>query len=466
MRKHLAILAVIVMFIGCSANRYMVADKYLKQENFQKALETYVKLAQTQGSFKLSKDIRALTGAMISYYSLGQFKESFSLGKRILSLDNYNSAAIFYAGMSLEQAKKYSLAKKIYRYFQAVPNSDPYHSLIKSRFTKMIEKEMEERARLAVKMEQSVGVGQAIENTLAVLYFVNMLEDPRWNSVSKGLAEMMITDFAQVDELKVIERVHLQKLLEEIELGMAGLANEETAPRMGKLLRAKNLVNGSFMVRAGRNITINSNLIDVPDKDRSGIGEFEGDINELLDLEKKIVFSTLKNLNIKLSNDDTRKIRENTTKSIAAFLAYCNGLDNYDQGSLQAALSNFQEAIKLDPKFKLALNMAEISNALIIVERGNFPAKHPEILKRRFAAAGGRRVRSGVSLQQQNITRMRLQQISQNLALGYLPGNQSRNGSSDITNNPDIFDQIDEWEEPVIILPEPPSPPNELPEFP
>ena len=214
LRVYILLLTTFLVF-DCSSNQYILADKYLEQKKYEDALNEYLRLAKRETSLKLSHDIEALTGAMICYYGLENYKTSFALSKRILSLDSFNSAAIFYAGLNLEKSEKFSLAKKIYRYYQVIKTNDPYFNLIKSRFNLMVEWEMEQRAKMALKMEESVGVGNAINNTIAILYFVNILEDPNWNSISKGLAEMMITDFSQVKKLKVVERVHLQKLLEE-----------------------------------------------------------------------------------------------------------------------------------------------------------------------------------------------------------------------------------------------------------
>ena len=465
MLRNVILILMVPIIFGCSANRYILADKYLEQKNYENALSEYIRLAKSQTSLKLSRDIEALTGAMICYYSLGNYKNSFAFSRRILSIESYNSAAIFYAGLSLEQTEKYSLAKKIYRYFQVLQSSDPYYNLIKSRFNLMVEREMEQRAKMAIKMEESVGVGNVINNTIAVLYFMNILEDPQWNSVSKGLAEMMITDFSQVKKLKVIERVHLQKLIEEMQLAMSGLADESTAPRVGKLLRAKNLVNGSFMVKAGRNLTINSDLLDISGTKQYDIKEFDGQLSEIINIEKKVVFNTLSNLGITLSNEEKNNIRKNITNSLTAFLAFCNGLDHYDLGNMEVAVTFFDQAVKEDPNFRLARNMMNNTRALVFVRQGGFQAKHKAIMKRKLASNMQRRRGRTMGLRQQNYVRNRLQQVSRNLDLGYMPGNNSRNGSSEIIEE-SIFDQLPEWTRPVELLPEPPIPPSTPPNMP
>lgn len=466
-KKYLLLIMILftLFLFACSSNQYILADKYLGQEKYEDALNEYIRLAKSSSSLKLSRDVRALIGAMISYYSIGEYNNSFALSKRILSLDSYNSSAIFYAGLNLEKREKFSLAKKIYRYYMVLQPNDPYYNLIKSRFMLMVEKEMEARAKMAIKMEESVGVGNAIENTLAVLYLVNILEDPQWNSLSKGLAEMMITDFSQVKQLKVIERVHLQKLLDEMALGMSGLADESTGPRMGKLLRAKNLVNGSFIIKAGKNLTINSELLDVTSKSYFDSNEFSGKLIEVLKIEKKIVFNTLSKLGITLSKNERSNIQKNSTKSLKAFLAYCNGLDQYDQKNIEGAITYFNQALKEDPKFKLARNMVNITQSLKFVQQGGFQAKHKGIMKGRFASARSRQRRPAMSFRQRNFTRHRLQRVSQNLDLGYLPGNNSRNGSSEIISE-NVFDELPDWTRPLELLPEPPKPPSVPPNAP
>ena len=461
MRKYVFFCMSLLLFIAsCASNRYATADRYLQAENYELALKEYIHLAEAQTSFKMSKDIPALTGAMIAYYGLGKYKESFDLSKRILSLQTYNSAAIFYAGLNLEQKKKFSLAKRIYRYYQFLSPSDSYYELIRARFNFMVEKEMEARAKMALQLEKSVGVGQVVDNTLAVLYFANLAEDPRWDAVSKGLAEMLITDFSQVEKLRVIERIQLQKLLDEMELAMSGLADPKTGPRMGRLVRAKELVHGGFLIKAGRFLTINSEVIDVAQNKQMIGEEFKGELKDILNIEKKIVFKTLDELNIQLTTKERRRIQENTTKSIDAFLEFCKGLDAYDLGNYEAATNHFKAALRFDAKFRLARNMANQSFSMGFIRKGKFAAMHP-MIRRHGLGRAGLRPRRGARTARPGANRFaqfRLHQMSRNLDLGYLPGNQSRNGSSELLQD-DVVQYLPDWIINREILPLPPKPP-------
>ena len=459
------IIVLLFIFASCASNRFATAERYLTQQKYELALKEYMRLASQKSSFELSKDIPALTGAMIAYYGLGKYKESFNLSKRILTIDNYNSAAIFYAGLNLEQKQKFSLAKRIYQYYQYVPESDPYYNLIKSRFQLMVEKEMEQRAKMAIKLEKSVGVGQLVDNTLAVLYFANLIEDPRWDAVGKGLAEMMITDFSQTDKLHVIERVQLQKLLDEMQLAMSGLAQPETAPRLGRLVRAQDIVHGGFMIKAGRFLTINSEIIDVAKSSAIETEEFKGELKDIIDIEKKIVFKTLDRLGIELTASQRRRIEENRTINVEAFLEFCKGLDNYDRGELIAALNHFRAALRFDKNFILARRMANQTFSLSFVKGKNVAALHPRIRHRRmgrglFAGRPGRaRLARRTRGQRSRLAQLRLQRMGKNLDFGYRPGNHSRNGNSEFLND-DVSQNLPEWIFHQEILPTPPEPPE------
>lgn len=449
--KILFFSALAVLLFGCATSRYMTADRYLKANDYENALREYLRIAESGSSLGLSKDIRALSGAMIAYFKLGKYKQSFALSKQILSQDRRNSCAIFYGGMNLEMLNKKPLAKKVYRFYTSMSRFDPYYRLSKARFQQLVKEEIGQRIAMAVKMENQIGDHQIEDNAIGVLYFLNVMEDPNWNSLSKGLAEMMITDLSQVNQLKVLERVYLEKLIEEMQLGMAGLADEATAPRLGRLMGAKNLVNGSFTIRANRYLSIQTNLIDTKSRSALEGKEMSGELTELFDFEKDIVFSVFDQLGIKLTPEQRKRIGMNRTKSLEAFKAFCRGLEQYDLGEYSAAVNSFREANRLDPGFILAANYLDLAIALESIEQGSFIAAFFET---GISGPGGTDQAAGTL---STSVDDRLMQLSQNLELGYLPGNDSRNGASELL--PDSRFWEEDWRNQEV-LPLPPTPPS------
>lgn len=443
----------LALLIGCSSGRYTLADRYLQENNYQTAAEEYIRIAEAGGTLSISRDVRALTGAMIAYYKLGNFKKSFAISRQILSIDKYNSGAIFYAGMNLEMLDKQALALKVYHYYNSLSRFDPYYNLIKAQYNKLIQDFVRKRAQTAIKMEKSINIDQINDKTIAVLYFFNVLDDPDWNTLSKGLAEMIITDLSQVKELKVLERIYLQKLIEEMQLGMSGLADENTVPRMGRLMKAKNLINGAFTIKPDQTIAITSNLFDVFSGSTVQAKDFSGDLSGIFQIEKEIVFAAIEQLGIQLTSDERKKIGKYATTNLNALKAFSRGLDEYDMGNYSVAMRYFEEALKFDPNFSLAQEMFDLTDAFEIVERGTFVAMHFEMMKPAFGHDAGMMKNMG--------TQYRLNQLSQNLDLGYLPGNDSRNGASEILTQDRFLDEDWRSMEPLQPPPLPPSvPPN------
>ena len=86
--------------------------------------------------------------------------------------------------------------------------------------------------------------------TVAVLPFTNGAIGASHDELaplSKGIADLLLTDLAQNTGIRVVERENIQKLLDEQNLARDGRVDEATAARIGKLLGAKHLVTGMFI---------------------------------------------------------------------------------------------------------------------------------------------------------------------------------------------------------------------------
>jgi TolB-like protein len=93
---------------------------------------------------------------------------------------------------------------------------------------------------------ETTGKPREATTTLAVLYFDYAGRDPGLEALSKGLAQMLISDLASAEVARVVERDRLQALLTEQKLAQSGKFDPATAARVGKLLGARYLVMGSY----------------------------------------------------------------------------------------------------------------------------------------------------------------------------------------------------------------------------
>jgi TolB-like protein len=123
--------------------------------------------------------------------------------------------------------------------------------------------------------------------TIAVLYFDYAGHDQTLEPLKKGLAQMLITDLAVVDTLRVVERERLQALLEEQKLAKSGKIDAGTAARIGKLLGARYLVLGSYFDALGA-FRVDARIVSVETGEIVKSVGANGNADDFLGLEQKL----------------------------------------------------------------------------------------------------------------------------------------------------------------------------------
>lgn len=184
------------------------------------------------------------------------------------------------------------------------------------------------------------------QTTLSVLYFDNTKENPEYQWLSKGLADMLISDLSGLKGIEIIERASLQKVLEEQALSLTGLADEGSAVQIGKLLQASKLIYGAYIVNDD-NIRIDIKLVSVESAAILHAFNVAGDIEDIFELESEMIGTLLQKLN--LSTQTIQKHPE--TKSLDALSRYYIAIDHLDHKRYSEAEYEFIRATELDPLF-------------------------------------------------------------------------------------------------------------------
>jgi TolB-like protein len=205
-------------------------------------------------------------------------------------------------------------------------------------------------AKQALEQEKALKAAMA-PNAVAVLYFINLTKQPDLDPLQKGIAVMLITDLAKVKSLAVVERIRLQALAEEMKLGVSGLVEENSVPRMGKLLGAHWLVGGNIQ---GGSLQLKSNILDVSAAQITGQSAVEGNLEELLRMEKDLVFEIIKLLKIEPTSQEETALKKPMTNNIKALLDFFRGIVMSDLGNYEEAAKYYQSALKADPGFGAA----------------------------------------------------------------------------------------------------------------
>jgi len=180
--------------------------------------------------------------------------------------------------------------------------------------------------------------------TLSVLYFANTTNDPDAAWLSKGLADMLVTDLSATGALLVIEREELQKVLQEQELALSGLVDEQSAPEIGRLLGANLLVFGAY-IQKGTALRFDAKVVDVESGTLVCSASATGTADQALPMERDLADRLAAGLGVPPA------LSVPATASLKAAETYYRGIDSLDAGRYAEAVSYFGLASREDPTF-------------------------------------------------------------------------------------------------------------------
>src|SRR5204863_3060597 len=172
--------------------------------------------------------------------------------------------------------------------------------------------------------------------------------DSSLQPLSRGLAELVLSDLAMVRNLRLLERIQVGALLDELKLSESGRADASTAARVGRLPRAERMVQGVAAITQDGPVRMSATVVRGDGTVRSG-AEASGTFRQLLDLEKQLVFGLATELGIQLTEAERQRILRQGPKNLAAFLAYSRGLDALDARDYRAAAAAFGPAARAHP---------------------------------------------------------------------------------------------------------------------
>lgn len=208
-------------------------------------------------------------------------------------------------------------------------------------------------------------------NTIAVSYFENNSLDPKYNSLSKGIANMLITDLLKIDGVAIVERVKLENILNELKLGQTGLIDLSTAKKVGNFLQADAILTGAFVIFKDE-IRIDARLVDVKTSNIIISETVIGNIENFLDAYSNLVFLLTKNFSITKTKIESKK----QSVPLSTILDYSNAIDNIENGFEKEGLYTLSNIVDSNPYFSFAkIKLKEIRNIQKEIE-----GKHKKIL--------------------------------------------------------------------------------------
>jgi TolB-like protein/tetratricopeptide (TPR) repeat protein len=184
-------------------------------------------------------------------------------------------------------------------------------------------------------------------HSIAVLPFVNMSGDASQQYFSDGLTEELLNSLSRINELQVAARTS----------SFSFQGEHPDIATVAHKLNVASVLEGSVR-RSGHTIRVTAQLNNGLTGFNLWSQTYDRDLGDVLKLQTEIAAAVAGALKITLLGDVAERIELGGTRSPAAFDAYLRGSkafsSTHDVSSLQSAITEYTEAIRLDPGYALA----------------------------------------------------------------------------------------------------------------
>ncbi len=307
-------------------------------------------------------------------------------------------------GQCLERSGDYDRAISTYQTYLSQYSSERGAPAVSARAMLARRERATTQARAALRGEQGQAGTLGDPQVVAVLPLV-ISGDSIYQPLSRGLAQIMTSDLALLQRFRMVERLQVGALYDEMALGRTQRADQATVARVGRLLRAGRLVQGLANFPSEGETLLEATVV-LSDGQVTSPQRVTGRLRDLMDMEKQSVIGITENqLGYTLSEAERQLILENGTQNLVAFLAYSNGLEAEDRGDYVAAAGFYSEAIQADPDFQMAQEGFEASSvapevvnadaSAVTVQAESTVEQPPSIIPTQFGDATNQAVNAG-----------------------------------------------------------------------
>lgn len=209
----------------------------------------------------------------------------------------------------------------------------------------------------AVAREQAGGTTKS--SAIGIPPFQLLTKDNSLSALGYAVADLLTTDLARSARVTVVERSRLTDIMRELDLARTGRVDSATAPRVGRLLRAKRLVLGSVDTMSRGELRLSLRVADVESGVLDASIDARAPLTDVLAAEKALAFRLFEALGVTLTPAERATIEAYPTTSLAALSAYGRGVQADFMGDRRRAIDEFEKAIGVDPGFQQARDRAQ-----------------------------------------------------------------------------------------------------------
>ena len=182
--------------------------------------------------------------------------------------------------------------------------------------------------------------GEAIDS-IAVMPFVNVGNDPNAEYLSDGISDSLINSLSQLPNLKKV--ISFNSVL--------SYKGKQLDPQaVGRELNVRAVLMGRLTLR-GDEVLISTELIDVQDKKRLWGGQYNRRLADVLPLQSEIAQEISERLRLKLTGEEKQRLAKRSTTNPEAYQLYLLGRFYRRNRDHQKARDSLEQAIKKDPNY-------------------------------------------------------------------------------------------------------------------
>jgi len=123
--------------------------------------------------------------------------------------------------------------------------------------------------------------------TVALVNFENTSKNPEYTWLTAAIPGALTSELKGKSRLNLVERLKIDKALEEMKLAQLGLIPQESASKLGMLVGADAVLTGIYQL-SGDSIRIDAKVIRVETGEVLSGSQVEGPFQNLFDLERKL----------------------------------------------------------------------------------------------------------------------------------------------------------------------------------
>jgi len=183
-------------------------------------------------------------------------------------------------------------------------------------------------------------------DSIAVLPFVNMSDDPSQEYFCDGMTEEIINTLSHVESLKVIARTS----------AFMYKGKHEDIREIGRKLNVSNLLEGSVR-KAGNRLRITAQLINVSDGSHSWSESYNRVMEDVFAIQDEISLAIVDNLKVKLLWKEKYAIVKRHTEDLESYNLYLKGKyysELMTEEGFLMAVKYFEHSLEKDPNLALA----------------------------------------------------------------------------------------------------------------